>query len=245
MLSRPSSAAVAAISRAAILASTETEDEAEVYELYLPNAGLKSMLGLSRCVKLRVLDLSFNSLCAIEGLDACSTLRVLMLGKNLLRGMANLHCLTRLDVLDLHSNNIQKVEALDGLGELRVLNLAGNGVCVLEKLGCVPSLTELNLRRNNIERVDAGDAPTCLQRLFLSNNRIKTLAQVPQSAASVIVATEPLWASAFGLLLLGEGLDPQCVVGGALVVAACVVSGLEPAAVRAALPFLPGGVRSR
>ena len=72
-----------------------------------------------------------------------------------------------------------------------------------------------------------------------------TLAQVPQSAASVIVATEPLWASAFGLLLLGEGLDPQCVVGGALVVAACVVSGLEPAAVRAALPFLPGGVRSR
>lgn len=73
----------------------------------------------------------------------------------------------------------------------------------------------------------------------------KGLTRVPQSAASVIVATEPLWASAFGLLLLGEGLDPQCVVGGALVVAACVVSGLEPAAVRAALPFLPGGARSR
>ena len=82
MLSRPSSAAVAAISRAAILASTETEDEAEVYELYLPNAGLKSMLGLSRCVKLRVLDLSFNSLCAIEGLDALGDLRELRLYAN-------------------------------------------------------------------------------------------------------------------------------------------------------------------
>ncbi len=61
----------------------------------------------------------------------------------------------------------------------------------------------------------------------------------PRSDASVIVATEPLWASLFGLLLLGESLDQRSFVGGALVVAACVVSSLEPSAVRAVLPFLP------
>ena len=53
----------------------------------------------------------------------------------------------------------------------------------------------------------------------------------------MIVATEPLWASLFGLLLLGESLDQRSVVGGALVVAACVVSSLEPSTVRAVLPF--------
>ena len=55
----------------------------------------------------------------------------------------------------------------------------------------------------------------------------------------MIVATEPLWASLFGLLLLGENLDQRSFVGGALVVAACVVSSLDPSAVRAVLPFLP------
>ena len=55
----------------------------------------------------------------------------------------------------------------------------------------------------------------------------------------MIVATEPLWASLFGLLLLGESLDQRSFVGGALVVAACVVSSLQPSAVRAVLPFLP------
>lgn len=65
------------------------------------------------------------------------------------------------------------------------------------------------------------------------------LTKVSQSDASVLVATEPLWASLFGLLLLGESLDPQGVFGGGLVVAACVVSSLEPATVRGVLPFLP------
>ena len=60
----------AAISRTTILSAAQCEDEAEVYELSLHNTGLRSMLGLSRCARLRVLDLSFNALRAIEGLDA-------------------------------------------------------------------------------------------------------------------------------------------------------------------------------
>ena len=44
--------------------------------------GLKSMLGLSRCVRLRVLDLSFNALAQIEGLDALGDLRELKLYAN-------------------------------------------------------------------------------------------------------------------------------------------------------------------
>ena len=54
------------------------------------------------------------------------------------------------------------------------------------------------------------------------------LSRVAASDASVIVATEPLWASLFGILLLGEGLQMNELVGGALVVAAPLISVSEP-----------------
>ena len=44
-------------------------------KLSLHNQKLRSMLGLSRCTKLRVLDLSFNSISSIEGLEALGDLR--------------------------------------------------------------------------------------------------------------------------------------------------------------------------
>ena len=61
----------------------------------------------------------------------------------------------------------------------------------------------------------------------------------PERIAAVIVATEPLWASVFGLVLLREGLGTTDTIGGALVIAACIVSSAEPSAVRGVLPVLP------
>jgi drug/metabolite transporter (DMT)-like permease len=66
------------------------------------------------------------------------------------------------------------------------------------------------------------------------------LGRVDASSASVIVATEPLWAAAFGVLLLHESLGTPDVIGGALMILACCVSTADPEAVRRALPFLPG-----
>ena len=58
------------------------------------------------------------------------------------------------------------------------------------------------------------------------------LGRVAASDAALIVATEPLWASIFGVLLLSEGLEANDLIGGALVVAAPLVSTAEPAAMR-------------
>lgn len=69
------------------------------------------------------------------------------------------------------------------------------------------------------------------------------LSRVPQADAAVLVATEPLWASIFGVMLLSEGLGLTEVLGGALVMLACVVSSAEPDAVRAVLPMLPRDVQ--
>ena len=71
------------------------------------------------------------------------------------------------------------------------------------------------------------------------------LARVPQADAAVIVATEPLWAGVFGVLLLDETLGRSDLIGGALVVAACLVSSTDPDVVRGLLgPILPASARA-
>ena len=94
---------MAAISRQSILEAAQAEDEDEIYELALPNTGLKSMLGLSRCVRLRVLDLSFNTLRAIEGLDALGDLRELRLYANEISHVCGLEGVPKLQTLLLLS----------------------------------------------------------------------------------------------------------------------------------------------
>lgn len=78
-------------------------------------------------------------------------------------------------------------------------------------------------------------------------NRIgetSALGKVGADEASVLVATEPLWAAAFGCLVLGEVMDAHEYVGGALVVAACLVSTRSPEQVRAWLTLGKSGVGS-
>lgn len=57
---------------------------------------------------------------------------------------------------------------------------------------------------------------------------ISALGRVPSAEASVILATEPLAAAAFGGMLLHEefGMNDYC--GGALVIVACLVNTLKP-----------------
>jgi drug/metabolite transporter (DMT)-like permease len=56
---------------------------------------------------------------------------------------------------------------------------------------------------------------------------IFALGQVPPGEASVILATEPLWAAAFASLILGETLGWNDYAGGFLIVAACLVSARQ------------------
>ena len=53
------------------------------------------------------------------------------------------------------------------------------------------------------------------------------LGQVTSSEASVLLATEPLWAAVFGALLINEALEPEDIAGGALICAACVTAAQD------------------
>jgi drug/metabolite transporter (DMT)-like permease len=55
------------------------------------------------------------------------------------------------------------------------------------------------------------------------------LGKVSSAEASVILATEPLWAALFAALWLNESFGSNDIIGGALIVAACLANSLKPA----------------
>ncbi|CAM9144409.1 unnamed protein product [Heterosigma akashiwo] len=54
------------------------------------------------------------------------------------------------------------------------------------------------------------------------------LSRMSSVEASVILATEPLWAAFFAALLLHENFGVNDYVGGALIVLACLANTLKP-----------------
>ena len=50
----------APISKKVICEAAHAEDESEVYELSLHNCGLRSMLGLTKCVRLRAQEIAIG-----------------------------------------------------------------------------------------------------------------------------------------------------------------------------------------
>lgn len=62
---------------------------------------------------------------------------------------------------------------------------------------------------------------------------ITALGRVPSSEASVILATEPLWASLFAAILFHEQFGTSDYIGGALMISACLVNTLKPSDIHA------------
>ena len=120
----------AAISRQLIVdKSLGEEDESNIYELSFHNSGLCSMLGLRSCVKLRMLDLSFNRIRGIEGLDTLVELRELRLYGNELQRVGGLDNQRQLKVLLLHNNKLEPPvldRGLAQLTQLATLRIDGN-----------------------------------------------------------------------------------------------------------------------
>ena len=58
---------------------------------------------------------------------------------------------------------------------------------------------------------------------------ITALGRVPSSEASVILATEPLWASLLAALMFHEHFGTNDYIGGVLMISACLVNTLKPA----------------
>ncbi|KAL8270362.1 hypothetical protein Esti_005720 [Eimeria stiedai] len=111
--------------------------------------------GLSAVPLLERLDLSFNTLRELKGLEGAplGSLRVLELRGNGLTKIEGLLRCCRLEVLDLSDNRIRRIEAegFQGASEtLRCLILERNGLRTLNGLPCLPNLEDLRVAKNRI-----------------------------------------------------------------------------------------------
>lgn len=96
-----------------------------------------------------------------------------------------------------------------------------------------------------------GIDPSLLARAVLWTGLVSTslnfsvevfaLSKVSSGEASVILATEPLWAAAFASFLLGDSMGWNGIVGGMLIVSACLMNGASASDVHR---FLGGGGKS-
>lgn len=101
-------------------------------------------------VNLEELDLSYNEIHEIEGLENLTELRSLWLNSNEIREIKGLETLTKLKFLNLDNNNISKIEDLDNLVALKELNLENNKIHEIKGLDTLIELKSLSLLHNKI-----------------------------------------------------------------------------------------------
>ncbi|KAL6041863.1 hypothetical protein STEG23_022106, partial [Scotinomys teguina] len=111
---------------------------------------------LEKCVKLEVLNLSYNLITKIEKVDKLLRLRELNLSYNKISKIEGLENMCNLQKLNLAGNEIERIPVwfAKKLKSLRVLNLKGNKISSLQdvsKLKPLQDLTSLTLIENPIE----------------------------------------------------------------------------------------------
>lgn len=101
-------------------------------------------------IHLAALDLSYNQISSVSGLEKLNTLNYLYLSNNQIIDINALETLVNLSELNLSYNEISKISALENLVHLTTLNLAYNEISDVTALGNLTKLTILVLSSNRI-----------------------------------------------------------------------------------------------
>lgn len=143
--------------------------------LILANCGLSNVNVLGQMKTLRVLDLSENSIGALDGLLELSALDELYLGHNALTGFPVLRGLSSLRVLDLSYNALEYVSGLSGCTTLQRLNVSHNRLVSLMPLSALTELVWLDASHNKL--TDAAPLAPCtkLEGFLMTNNKLKNV----------------------------------------------------------------------
>lgn len=134
---------------------------------------------LSRCTRLRILDLGGNELRRIQGLETLVALEDLWLGKNKITEVKNLERLTSLRRLSIQSNRLTKIQGLSTLTHLRELYLSDQGICAVEGLDEVaPRLEALDLTNNKLTSTAGMPPLPCLTDLWFAANQVTSYEEI-------------------------------------------------------------------
>ena len=104
------------------------------------------------CGRVEELNVSNNELGQLDG--APSSLRVLVIQKNVLSNLTGWGHLRNLQYLDVSGNQIQSLQGFHGLCHLRELRADDNQIDSLDGISALNGLIKLRLRRNQIVTVN-------------------------------------------------------------------------------------------
>ena len=131
-----------------------------VVMLTLKDFGLTSINqidGIQFLKRLKSLDLSWNNIKKVEGLETLVELEDLILGDgdylmgNEISKIEGLDTLTKLKYLDLSFNHIKRIEGLEHLENLEDLYLTHNQITEIEGLESLKNLREIDLLENPVD----------------------------------------------------------------------------------------------
>lgn len=144
-------------------------------ELVLSGCGLTTTAGLENADKLKVLDLSDNTLRNIDVIANMPALQTLYLQNNTVTDLSVLSGCKNLSKLDVSHNALTSLSPIGSLTDLYWVNAADNAITEISQLRNLTDLTHLSLAANQITDISALAACTELMELNLSDNAITSI----------------------------------------------------------------------
>lgn len=117
--------------------------------------GITDMIFLANLTYLRHLNIDYNYIYVIRGLDNLQTLRQLSIRGNKIKEIQGLEGLALLELLDIGDNYINEIRNLEGLPSLRQLNLDLNGISEIRGLEKFAGLGKIDISNNGIKNIEA------------------------------------------------------------------------------------------
>lgn len=120
--------------------------------LHLQQNGISSIpRGFISFTKLRDLRLDRNNLTSVKHLSSCVSLRILNLSYNKLRSIDGIEGLQRLEVLILRNNQIDSIKSIKLLPSLREIDVSFNNLLSLEGVQNFPLIEIIRAENNQIK----------------------------------------------------------------------------------------------
>ncbi|MBL7724831.1 MAG: leucine-rich repeat domain-containing protein, partial [Chitinophagaceae bacterium] len=142
------------------------------HEFGLSNWDIETIPTKTLPVSLVYLDLSYNQITEIKGLDKLSGLTSLNLSDNQITEIKGLDKLSGLTSLNLSDNQITEIKGLDKLSGLTSIALSGNQITEIKGLDKLSGLTSIALSGNQITEIKGLDKLSGLTSLDLDSNQI-------------------------------------------------------------------------
>ncbi len=141
-------------------------------DIYICNNIDLVLNNLHKFVNLQILNLSYNKIKEIKGLETLVNLQILNLSSNQIKEIKGVNNLVNLQILYLGVNQIKEIKGVDNLVNLQILNLSSNEITEIQGLDNLVNLQKLHLYNNQITEIKGLDNLVNLQKLYLCYNQI-------------------------------------------------------------------------